>query len=85
MSELSPVRHKYKFQFTCERTPGILSSRVHHRFYSCHDVDTAVTQFKAGCEHKGTQPENVQVFRYNPELRFKKPWEHLKNVVLEKY
>ena len=73
MEELSPP-NKYEFRFTCS------DDRLHRRYYSCQNIETAIVQFKAGCEHKATQPEEVSIFECKPKdhvwtLIRSAPWE----------
>ena len=35
---------------------------LHHKYYSCQTVSTAISQFEAGCEHKHVNPEDVQIY-----------------------
>ena len=36
-----------------------------NKYFKCENVDTAFLQFEAGCEHKGINPCNVVVFKWD--------------------
>ena len=46
----------YRFDYTSD------DSFLHHKYYSCQDVENALSQFEAGCQHKATMAENLQIY-----------------------
>ena len=35
---------------------------LHHKYYSCQNIGTAISQFEAGCSHKHVFPEKVEAY-----------------------
>ena len=50
----------YRFDYTSN------DSILHHKYYSCQDVGNALSQFEAGCQHKATAVDNLQIFECQP-------------------
>ena len=37
-----------------------------NKYYRCKNLDIALSQFEAGCSHRGVTPQNISAFKLDP-------------------
>ena len=56
---------QYRFRYVL---PDKNDSGACNRYYKCENLDIAMSQFEAGCDHRGIQPNEIAAFKWEPDI-----------------